>query len=95
MSDNDKLRDFLKAASLRFKTHKSDIANQISRALAFEHFERLERPPEAAPATLELLNFLPKSRINYVLRAAWIRTQSLQINLTNTIRLDHFRDVQN
>ena len=60
MSENDKLRDFLKAASLRFKTHKSDIANQISRALASEHIERLGSPPEAAPATLELLNFLPK-----------------------------------
>lgn len=66
MSENDNLRDFLTGVGLRFQTHKSNIAKQISLALASELTPRQDRPLEAAPVTISLLDFLPKKQTDLI-----------------------------
>jgi hypothetical protein len=66
MSENENLKDFLTAASLRFGTHKSKIAKQISLALAADLNLQKNRIREAAPVNICLLDFLPQKQTDLI-----------------------------
>ena len=64
MSEYNKMRDFLLAASQHFQNHNSKIAEDISLALADDPKLHQDRIPEAAPVNVSLPDFLPKKQTN-------------------------------
>ena len=73
MSDYNELRGFLSAACLRFQDHKSKIAQHISAVLTDNPKLNQNRVPEAAPVTVSLPDFYPRSRL--LLQAVWQHAQ--------------------
>ncbi|MDA9989851.1 dimethylsulfonioproprionate lyase family protein [Paracoccaceae bacterium] len=66
MLENDKLKNFLTAASLKFETHKSNIAKQMSIALTTNLSQQEKRVGEAAPVSICLHDFLPQERTDLI-----------------------------
>ena len=66
MFEDDKLKDFLMAASLQFETHKSKIAKHISLALAADLAKRQNSIGEIAPVHICLHDFLPQKHTDLI-----------------------------